>query len=68
MRTRITCGWLVGHADGHHTLWRNAELVYEGNAVLFVGERFDGTIDREIDARDRLVAPGMSSSRLRLSG
>ena len=41
-RTRIACGWLVGHADGHHTLWRNAELVYEGNAVLFVGERFDG--------------------------
>jgi 5-methylthioadenosine/S-adenosylhomocysteine deaminase len=38
MRTRITCGWLVGHADGHHTLWRNAELVYEGNSVLFVGE------------------------------
>ena len=45
MRTRITCGWLVGHADGHHTLWRNAELVYEGNSVLFVGERFEGTAD-----------------------
>ncbi|HSJ40379.1 MAG TPA: N-ethylammeline chlorohydrolase, partial [Xanthobacteraceae bacterium] len=58
MRTRITCGWLVAHAAGHHTLWRNAELVYEGNAVLFVGERFEGAVDREIDARDKLVAPG----------
>ena len=58
MRTRITCGWLVAHADGHHTLWRNAELVYEGNTVLFVGERFEGVVDREIDARDKLVAPG----------
>src|SRR5258707_4856687 len=58
MRTRIASGWLVGHADGHHTLWRNAELVYEGNAVLFVGERFEGAVDREIDARDKLVAPG----------
>ena len=58
MRTRITCGWLVAHADGHHTLWRNAELVYEGNTVLFVGERFEGAVDREIDARDKLVAPG----------
>jgi 5-methylthioadenosine/S-adenosylhomocysteine deaminase len=57
-RTRIACGWLVGHADGHHTLWRNADLVYEGNAVLFVGERFDGRVDHEIDARDKLVAPG----------
>src|SRR5882757_2978814 len=58
MRTRVTCGWLVGHADGHHTLWRNAELVYEGNSVVFVGERFEGGVDREIDARDKLVAPG----------
>src|ERR1700736_2369465 len=57
MRTRIACGWLVAHADGHHTLWRNAELVYDGNAVLFVGERFDGAVDHEIDARDKLVAP-----------
>src|SRR5260370_31103700 len=58
MRTRIKCGWLVGLDSGHHTLWRNAELAYEGNTVLFVGERFDGTVDREIDARDKLVAPG----------
>ena len=58
MRTRVTCGWLVGHAGGHHTLWSNAELVYEGNTVLFVGERFEGAVDREIDARDKLVAPG----------
>src|SRR5712691_6771319 len=58
MRTRINCGWLVGHDRGHHTLWRNAELVYDGNAVLFVGERFEGAVEREIDARDKLVAPG----------
>src|SRR5262249_45791519 len=58
MRTRIKCGWLVGHDRGHHTLWRNAELVYEGSTVVFVGERFDGRVDREIDARDKLVAPG----------
>jgi 5-methylthioadenosine/S-adenosylhomocysteine deaminase len=58
MRTRIFCGWLVGHADAHHTLWRNAEIVFEGNTVLFVGARFDGAVDREIDARDKLVVPG----------
>src|SRR3954451_5585396 len=58
MRTRITCGWLVAHADGHHTLWRGAELVYENNSVLFVGERFAGEVDRDIDARGKLVAPG----------
>ena len=58
MRTRIVCGWLVGHADGHHTLWRDAELVFAGDRVLFVGERFDGAVDRELDARGKLVCPG----------
>jgi 5-methylthioadenosine/S-adenosylhomocysteine deaminase len=58
MKTRITCGWLVGYKDGKHTLWRNAELVYEGNTILFVGERFDGAVDQEIDASTRLVIPG----------
>ena len=58
MRTRITCGWLVGHETPHHTLWRDAELVFEDGAVLFVGTRFDGLVDREIDARGKLVCPG----------
>src|SRR6476660_8260812 len=58
MRTRISCGWLVGYANGHHTLWRNAELVFQEDKVLFVGERFAGEVDREIDARAKLVAPG----------
>ncbi len=58
MRTRIACSWLVGHENGHHTLWRDAELVFEGPKVLFAGEHFEGTVDREIDARGKLVCPG----------
>ena len=58
MRTRISCGWLVGHGERGHELWRNGELVYEGDKVVFVGEKFDGAVDREIDARERLVTPG----------
>src|ERR1700730_15039129 len=58
MRTRIRCGWLVGHANGQHTLWRDAELVFQDNTILFVGERFAGEVDRDIDARGKLVSPG----------
>lgn len=58
MRTRITCGWLVDHEAGHHTLWRDAALVFEDDRVVFVGERFDGEVDQEIDARGKLVCPG----------
>src|SRR6516162_1667345 len=58
MRTRINGGWIVGHANGQHTLWRDAQLVFENNTILFVGNRFEADVDREIDARDKMVAPG----------
>ncbi len=62
MRTRITCNGRVTHAGGHNYLWRNAELVYDGNTVLFIGEHFEGTWSRgSFDARDKLVAPGSST-------
>src|SRR5712675_1392384 len=58
MRTRMSCGWLVGHEGGRHVLWRDAELVFEDDRIVFVGKRFDGTVDRELDARSQLVCPG----------
>ena len=58
MRTLIRGGWVVGFADGTHALWRDGVLVVEDDRVLHVGARFDGRVDREIDARDKLVAPG----------
>jgi 5-methylthioadenosine/S-adenosylhomocysteine deaminase len=58
MRTKIVCGWLVGYAGGGHVLWRDAELVYEGNTILFVGDRFEGRVDSVLDARRQLVTPG----------
>src|SRR6516165_11518408 len=58
MRTKIQCGRLVGYAGSGHVLWRDAELVYEGTQIVFVGERFDGTADQVIDAGGKLVIPG----------
>jgi 5-methylthioadenosine/S-adenosylhomocysteine deaminase len=58
MRTKIRCGWLVGYAGSGHVLWRDAELVYQDAQIVFVGERFEGTVDRVIDAGRKLVIPG----------
>ncbi|MGA3228304.1 MAG: amidohydrolase family protein, partial [Acidobacteriaceae bacterium] len=58
MRTKITCGWLVGHDSRGHVLLRDADLVFEGNTILFVGENFTGDVDTVIDAAERLVIPG----------
>jgi cytosine/adenosine deaminase-related metal-dependent hydrolase len=58
MRTLIRGGWIVGFAGRTHTLVREGVLVYEDDRVLHVGTRFEGAVDREIDARGKLVAPG----------
>jgi 5-methylthioadenosine/S-adenosylhomocysteine deaminase len=57
-RTLIRGGWVVGYSRDSHVLWRDGVVVYEGDRVLHVGSRFEGQIDREIDARGKLVAPG----------
>src|ERR1044072_5891227 len=58
MRTRISGGWVVGHNKGQHRLDKGHEVVFEGDDILYVGPKFEGRIDREIDASGKLVAPG----------
>src|SRR6476619_8295676 len=58
MRTKIEATWIGGYARGHHTLLRDAELVFEGSRIAHVGKGFEGHVDREIDASGKLVSPG----------
>jgi 5-methylthioadenosine/S-adenosylhomocysteine deaminase len=58
MRTRVKGGWVIGHDNGHHTLIRDGEVVYEGDTIVFVGRDFSGGVTDEIDGTGMLVAPG----------
>ena len=57
-RTSIRNGWVIGHTAGKHTLDRGHEVVYQGDAILYVGPKFDGAVDLVIDAAGMLVSPG----------
>lgn len=58
MRTRIRGGFVVGFGGRTHTLVRNGEVVYEDGRILHAGRRFEGPVDKEIDATGKLVCPG----------
>ena len=58
MRTMIKGGWVVGWKGDTHVLFRDGVVVYEGERVVHVGSRFDGRVDRTIDARGKLISPG----------
>ena len=56
MQAAIKAGWIVGYDNGGHTLVRNGLVVFEENKIISVGSTFDGPVDREIDAGDKLVS------------
>ena len=58
MRTLLRGGWIVGYQGSTHALLRDGVVVFEEGRILHVGSKFDGAVDREIDAAGMLVAPG----------
>jgi cytosine/adenosine deaminase-related metal-dependent hydrolase len=58
MRTIVKGGWVVGWKDDTHVLFRDGVVVFEDGRILHVGPRFDGRVDRTLDARGKLISPG----------
>jgi cytosine/adenosine deaminase-related metal-dependent hydrolase len=59
MRTVVRGGWVVGFVDGGHVLLRDGVVVCDGDRITGVGRSYDGRADVEIDARGKLVSPGL---------
>ena len=58
MKTLLSARWMIGHEDGAHVVFENGVVVIEDDAVLFVGDAFDGTVDTRIDYGEAVIAPG----------
>lgn len=58
-RTLLTAQWVLGYADGQHSLYKNGNVVIEAGAILFVGHNFEGEVARRIDFGQALISPGL---------
>lgn len=58
MRTRITGKFVIGYADGDHVIYEDGVVVYEDDAILFVGHDFPAPVDQAIDAGEAIISPG----------
>jgi cytosine/adenosine deaminase-related metal-dependent hydrolase len=56
--TSLRGRYVVGFEDDDHVVYRDAEVVYQAERVLFVGHDYPGRVDRSIDAGDALIGPG----------
>jgi 5-methylthioadenosine/S-adenosylhomocysteine deaminase len=55
--------------DGRgHRLLRDGAVVMEGGRILHVGPRFEGSVDETVDARDRVLTPGLISTHAHIGG
>jgi cytosine/adenosine deaminase-related metal-dependent hydrolase len=55
--------------DGRgHRLLRDGVVVVEGDRILHVGPRFEGAVDETVDARDRVLTPGLISTHAHIGG
>ena len=59
MRVGIEGGLIVAHEGAEHRLLENGIVVFEEDTIIHVGKSFSGSLDRKIDARKRLVIPGL---------
>lgn len=58
MITLIKAAFVIGYEHGDHAIYRDGEVAFEGNRIIFVGRGFEGHVDRLIDAGQAIVSPG----------
>lgn len=56
--TRVRGRFVIGYDGRSHAILENAEIVFAGDTIVFVGRGYDGPIEREIDTGNSVVAPG----------
>ncbi|MFB9931283.1 chlorohydrolase family protein [Amycolatopsis halotolerans] len=59
MRTRWRARHVLAHQNGQHVLLENGEVVWEDDVVTYVGPRYAGTADLDVDLGEALVLPGL---------
>src|SRR5687767_12222535 len=65
-RTAIHAGWVIAFDGDGHRLLRDGVVVMEDETIVHVGASADGPVDETIDARDRVLTPGLISTHAHL--
>lgn len=67
-RIAINAGHIIAFDGRGHRLLPNGVVVVEGDRIVHVGPHADGAVDRTIDARDRVLTPGLISTHAHIGG
>jgi len=59
MSTLIRASWVVGFDGERHRLIMDGEVACEEDRIVYVGRNYEGKPERVIEAKGRLVTPGL---------
>lgn len=51
--------WVIAWDGAQHTYMLGADVAFSGSQIVYVGPKFSGVADQEVDGSDRLVMPGL---------
>ncbi len=67
-RVAISAGWIVAFDGRGHRLLRDGAVVLEGDRIVHVGRALEAPADETIDARDRVLTPGLITTHIHMGG
>jgi cytosine/adenosine deaminase-related metal-dependent hydrolase len=67
-RLAIRAGWIVAFDGKGHRLLRDGVVVVEGERIVHVGRTVNEPVDETVDARDRVLTPGLITTHAHIAG
>lgn len=58
MKTKLKSSYVVGYDGRDHVLLKEAEVVYEGDSIIYVGKEYGEAVDETIDCGNAVLSPG----------
>lgn len=58
LRTRLRARWVIGYRDNSHVILENADVVFHGDTIVFVGHDYTGDDDVFHDYGEAIISPG----------
>nr|WP_316047140.1 hypothetical protein [Planococcus glaciei] len=58
MKTKLKSSYVVGYDGRDHVLLKEAEVVYEGESIIYVGKEYGEAVDETIDCGNAVLSPG----------
>jgi len=58
MKTKIQARFVIGYLNSDHVVYKNGEVVFEDDRILFVGHNYSQSVDSVINAGNSIISPG----------